>query len=368
MSTKVTMQDIADALQISVVTVSNALSNKEGVGKELRYKIRETAMAMDYPLQPNSKSEKKNTKHTAGVIMAECFCSDNAFYSLLYEKLLLEFEKADYSCILEVIPYEDEMKGVLPKMVLEDKVDGIVVLGQVKRSYIDMLVIEDIPYIFLDFYDEHYSVDSIVSDSVCGSYLLTNYLIENGYKKIGFVGNLKATSSILDRYLGYYKALFQSGLKLRQDWIISDRDQAGNFILPIALPKELFVSLWRYMGQNMVMFSGAMQSINSDLLEAASLDGANSWQQFRYIILPNIKTIVSLNLILAVKGAISVYEIPMIMTNGANGSSTFVMKTLDTAFTSRKIGLASAMGVVLLVFIMIVTFIQKRFIEGKEEA
>ncbi len=130
----------------------------------------------------------------------------------------------------------------------------------------------------------------------------------------------------------------------------------------------VFVSLWRYMGQNMVMFSGAMQSINSDLLEAASLDGANSWQQFRYIILPNIKTIVSLNLILAVKGAISVYEIPMIMTNGANGSSTFVMKTLDTAFTSRKVGLASAMGVVLLIFIMIVTFIQKRFIEGKEEA
>lgn len=130
----------------------------------------------------------------------------------------------------------------------------------------------------------------------------------------------------------------------------------------------VFVSLWRYMGQNMVMFNGAIQSVSTELLEAASLDGANGWQQFRYIILPNIKTIVSLNLILAVKGAISVFEIPMIMTNGANGSSTFVMKTLDTAFTSRKIGLASAMGVVLLIFIMIVTFIQKRFIEGKEEA
>ena len=129
----------------------------------------------------------------------------------------------------------------------------------------------------------------------------------------------------------------------------------------------VFVSLWRYMGQNMVMFNGAIQSVNTELLEAASLDGANGWQQFRYIILPNIKTIVSLNLILAVKGAISVYEIPMIMTNGANGSATFVMKTLDTAFTSRKIGLASAMGVVLLVFIMIITFIQKRFIEGNED-
>lgn len=129
----------------------------------------------------------------------------------------------------------------------------------------------------------------------------------------------------------------------------------------------VLVSLWRYMGQNMVMFNGAIQSVNSELLEAASLDGANRWQQFKFIILPNIKTIVSLNMILAVKGAISVFEVPYIMTGGQNGSSTFVIKTLDTAFTSRKYGLASALGVLLLIFIMIVTFIQKRFFEGREK-
>lgn len=127
-----------------------------------------------------------------------------------------------------------------------------------------------------------------------------------------------------------------------------------------------FVSVWRYLGQNMIMFSGAIQSVNTDLYEAASIDGANKWQQFWYIIFPGIKMIVSLNMILAVKGAISVFEIPKIMTDGANGSATFVTKTLDTAFTVHKIGLASAMGMVLLVIIMIVTFIQKRFFEGKE--
>ena len=68
-------------------------------------------------------------------------------------------------------------------------------------------------------------------------------------------------------------------------------------------------------------------------------------------------------MILAVKGAISVFEIPFIMTDGANGTATFVTKTLEVAFTSRKIGMASAMGVVLLVLIMIITFIQKRFFE-----
>ena len=127
------------------------------------------------------------------------------------------------------------------------------------------------------------------------------------------------------------------------------------------------VSVWRYLGQNMVMFAGAIQSINGDLYEAAAIDGANRWQQFKYITFPGIKLIISLNLILAVKGAISVFEIPKIMTDGANGSSTFVLKTLDTAFTIHKVGLASAMGVVLLVFIMIVTFIQKRFFEGDEK-
>ena len=128
-----------------------------------------------------------------------------------------------------------------------------------------------------------------------------------------------------------------------------------------------FVSVWRYMGQNMVMFSGATQSISGDLFEAAQLDGTNRWQKFRYIILPNIRGIISLNLILAVKGAISVYEIPFVMTKGSGGSMTFVIKTLNTAFTDKKIGLSCAMGVVLLIIVMVVTVIQKRFVEGKEE-
>lgn len=127
-----------------------------------------------------------------------------------------------------------------------------------------------------------------------------------------------------------------------------------------------FVSVWRYMGQNMVMFSGATQSISGDLFEAAQIDGTNRWQQFRYIILPNIRGIISLNLILAVKGAISVYEIPFVMTKGTGGSMTFVIQTLNTAFTDKKIGLSCAMGVVLLFIVMLVTVIQRRYVEGRD--
>lgn len=127
------------------------------------------------------------------------------------------------------------------------------------------------------------------------------------------------------------------------------------------------VSVWRYLGQNMVIFSGAIMSINQELYETAALDGASKWKQFVYITFPGIKPIISLSLILAVKGAISVFEIPKIMTDGANGSSTFVLKTLDTAFTTHKVGLASAMGVVLLILIMLITYVQKRFFERGNE-
>jgi len=131
-------------------------------------------------------------------------------------------------------------------------------------------------------------------------------------------------------------------------------------------PSLSFVSIWRYMGQNLVMFIGAIQSIGSEMYEASNLDGANRWQQFRYIIFPNIKTVVSLNLILAVKGAISVFEIPYIMTNGSNGTGTFVIKTIQTAFQFKKVGLASAMAVVLLAVILVITQLQEYCFREKE--
>lgn len=122
------------------------------------------------------------------------------------------------------------------------------------------------------------------------------------------------------------------------------------------------VSVWRYMGLNFVMFLGAIQSVPGDIYEAAELDGASRWHQFRYIILPSIKTIIGLSFILAISGSLSVFEVPFIMTGGGNGSETFVIRTIKMAFVNNKVGLASAMAVVLLVIVLIVTWIQRRVV------
>ena len=119
-------------------------------------------------------------------------------------------------------------------------------------------------------------------------------------------------------------------------------------------------SLWRYLGLNFVLFLGAIQSVPGELYEAAELDGANRWQQFRFIIAPGIKRIISLSFILAISGSLSVFEIPFIMTGGANGTTTFVIKTYQEAFTYSKVGLASALAVVLLLVVLLVTWIQRK--------
>lgn len=119
-------------------------------------------------------------------------------------------------------------------------------------------------------------------------------------------------------------------------------------------------SIWRYTGLNFILFLGAIQSIPGDLYEAAELDGATRWQQFKHIIFPGIRRIIGLSFILAVAGSLSVFEIPFIMTGGANGTATFVIQTLQTAFTYRNVGLASAMAVILLVIVLVVTGIQRK--------
>ena len=86
----------------------------------------------------------------------------------------------------------------------------------------------------------------------------------------------------------------------------------------------------------MVLFIGAMMSVDSELYEAASLDGANKWEQFKHIILPSIKTIITLNVILSITGSLSAFEAPFVITTGANGTGSPAIDAHKTARIAPK--------------------------------
>lgn len=240
MEKKIRMADIAEKLGISVVSVSKALSGKDGVSEEMREKILELAKDMGYvPLRSKTRKDNKTAESgNIGILVADRFFSDSTFYSSLYRQLLMKCNEIGFSVLLEIVSLEAERNCTIPAIVAGGKVDGIIFMGEINREYLKNVTLSGLPYILLDFYDEALDADGVTSDNVTGGYCLAKHIIERGRKKIGFVGSIHATSSIMDRFLGYTKALLRAGECVNMEWVFEDRDEEGNFI-PIHLPDRM---------------------------------------------------------------------------------------------------------------------------------
>mgnify|MGYP000847677918 CR=1 FL=1 len=248
MSKKINMTDIAKRLGISKVSVSKALNDKEGVSEELREKVKLIAQEMGYRINTVARGLKTQKVSNVGILIAEHYVSTKvnnhveqdkkAYYFDLYGLITKKLDELGYSSVMELLTKADEDSLELPRMYNEHKIDGLIVLGQLDNRYLKKLETIDIPLVYLDFYVDFSKVDSIVVDNFYSSYLITNSLIKLGHKKIGFIGTIWATSSIQDRYLGYYKALIENGIPLNMDYVIDDRNSA-NELIDIVLPKEL---------------------------------------------------------------------------------------------------------------------------------
>jgi len=121
----------------------------------------------------------------------------------------------------------------------------------------------------------------------------------------------------------------------------------------------VFASIWRYLGFQLLITYGALQAVPQDQFEAARLEGASEWQQFWYITFPTIAPVLGLQLILSTVGSLEVFDVPFLITGGANGTKTFIMAALEEAFEFRRVGMAAAMSVVLLSFVMLVIIVQR---------
>lgn len=240
----VKLADIAEKVGVSVVTVSKALSGQKGVSEEMRARIKELADEMGYtPI--HTAQAGRSRSYTVGVVTFETYFTRFAsFYWKMYQELATRAVKKNCFSMLEVISSYDEDNLVWPKLITENqKIDGIIVIGRPKQSYLKMLYQnKKIPMVFMDFYDDEEIVDSVVSASFNGMYRMTDYLIKNGHTKVGFVGSVMYTESITDRYFGYCKALMEHGIEVRQDWVIRDRDYSDGVIgieYKLQLPKEM---------------------------------------------------------------------------------------------------------------------------------
>lgn len=128
-----------------------------------------------------------------------------------------------------------------------------------------------------------------------------------------------------------------------------------------ALAVICLVAVWKNVGYYLVIFYAGIMDVPKSLYEASVVDGASGWQQFIHITLPGIRSIVYLVVTLGTIWAFQVFDITYVMTKGGPGNATTspVLQIYNTAFGSRRLGYASAIAVVLSIFIFMVTMLQR---------
>lgn len=237
MAKSVRMSDIAKRLNVSVVSVSKGLSGKEGVSEEMRTRILATAKEMGYIPVHKTPGNELLTR-SIGVLVADRMFDESAFYSSLYRSILKRCAALGHYCMLELVSPRAESGLIMPSILTNRKVDGLIFMGEIDRRYLSAAIREGLPFMLLDFYDDTIAADSVLSDGTSGGFQLTEHLLSTGRTKIGFVGSISATSSIMDRYLGYCRALLKAGIEPRPDWRLEDRALDGRFI-QLSLPEEM---------------------------------------------------------------------------------------------------------------------------------
>ncbi len=124
----------------------------------------------------------------------------------------------------------------------------------------------------------------------------------------------------------------------------------------------IIVVMWQFVGYHMIIQLAAMRNIPETLFEAAKIDGAGTWTQFKCITFPLIKHILGIDAVLIITGSLKYYDLVSVMTSGGPNHATEVMSTymFYQGFRTLKYGYSAAIGVILLLLCMLSVFISNR--------
>jgi LacI family transcriptional regulator len=246
MEKKVSMQDIADQINISKNSVSQALSGKPGVSEETRRLVQNAADELGYQYQTNRKqkqAEKCAPKNIA-LIASEYAFSLKSFFGEIYLSVEKELRDRGMNLFIEPINNDSKKNLILPALLSNYEIDGILILSHISTDYIAKIINTGIPTVLIDHHSPYLQADSILTNNRFGAYRAVEHLIQFGHRDIAFVGDVDFSPSYQERLEGYLIALKKYGIQPNPNIIFSNAQETQDEITMLFESLQIRPTAW----------------------------------------------------------------------------------------------------------------------------
>ncbi|MHB2155218.1 LacI family DNA-binding transcriptional regulator [Calditrichota bacterium GD2] len=286
---KITIHDVARRAGVSTATVSLVLHNKRKISEETRKRVLKAIQELNYhPSQVARGLVLKQTGNIGFVLTEDHFLRTEPFYTRIFLGTEFEARDSNYFVLLSTIPNDFFDDTPLPRFVMQQNVDGIIIAGKVPLKFLDRLSSYNFPLVFVDYYPPRGTYSAVLIDNIRGGMIATDHLIELGHQKIAFIGGDLQHPSISERYLGYKLALEKHSLAYDADLVVTgeqstSKENGYRAVCALLDKKTEFTALFAC---NDAMAMGAMECLKKrgiKIPEQVSIVGFDDIEQDAFL-------------------------------------------------------------------------------------
>ncbi|WP_173915413.1 substrate-binding domain-containing protein [Halobacillus sp. Marseille-Q1614] len=232
MAKKVTMQDIANQLNISKNSVSQALTGKPGVSEELRKQVQKVAedLGYRYNRSTQTRSHTRNQSGNIALIASDFAFSMRSFFGEIYLTIEEEVNKRNKNLLIQSINQQAKESLTLPSFIKNREVEGVLILSHISNTYIQKVLDTGIPTVLIDHHHPNIKADAILTNNRFGAYAAVQHLIELGHQEIAFIGDTEFSPSYQERLEGFLLAHKEFGLETQKEYLFTDAPEESNII------------------------------------------------------------------------------------------------------------------------------------------
>ena len=234
-----TIKDIAKIAGVSQSTVSKALNDRPDISRDTKKKVLKIVDEHNFIPNVFGKSLKSKKTGNVGVILCseQYQLSSNPFYSRVLEGIEAELALNNYNLMLNIV--QENMYNDLPKVIRERQIDGLILIGIFREELVDKIIQHNSNSVLVDPKITFNKCSQVLIDNEHGAFTATQYLIDAGHEKIGFVSGDLERLSFRQRFNGYKKALKFNKIDINTSLIKTGGIEEGyNHIKAIILDQE----------------------------------------------------------------------------------------------------------------------------------